>query len=178
MFPKIVVLTLSLTLVLTVVSTQEHHGYNHGHKHHHAVSSQSIIRHDVSHGHGNEGQSYHVVPVAAHHVAPTIHAAPVLVHHHEHAPVHHGGQPHHEDYDAHPKYAFEYKIEDPHTGDLKSQHETRDGDVVKGYYSLHEADGSIRVVEYSADKHNGFNAVVKHTAPTKHAEPVQQYYHH
>lgn len=32
----------------------------------------------------------------------------------------------------HPKYAFNYGVSDPHTGDIKSQHETRDGDVVKG----------------------------------------------
>lgn len=31
-----------------------------------------------------------------------------------------------------PKYAFNYGVADPSTGDVKSQHETRDGDVVKG----------------------------------------------
>lgn len=46
-------------------------------------------------------------------------------------------------------------MEDPHTGDNKFQHETRDGDVVKGAYGLHEADGSVRTVEYSSDKHHG-----------------------
>lgn len=56
---------------------------------------------------------------------------------------------------GHPKYEFEYKVEDPHTKDNKFQHEARDGDFVKGVYSLHEADGSIRTVEYSADKHTG-----------------------
>lgn len=33
---------------------------------------------------------------------------------------------------APPKYAFKYGVNDYHTGDVKSQHETRDGDVVKG----------------------------------------------
>jgi hypothetical protein len=33
--------------------------------------------------------------------------------------------------------------------------------VVKGSYSLLQPDGATRVVEYTADKHNGFNAVVK-----------------
>lgn len=37
---------------------------------------------------------------------------------------------------APPKYAFKYGVNDYHTGDVKSQHETRDGDVVKGQYSL------------------------------------------
>lgn len=46
-------------------------------------------------------------------------------------------------------------MSDYHTGDVKSQHETRDGDVVKGSYSVVEPDGTIRTVEYTADKHNG-----------------------
>lgn len=37
---------------------------------------------------------------------------------------------------AYPKYGFEYDVHDPHTGDYKSQHETRDGDVVKGFYKV------------------------------------------
>lgn len=45
---------------------------------------------------------------------------------------------------AYPKYSFNYGIKDPHTGDIKSQAEERDGDVVKGQYSLVEADGSVR----------------------------------
>ncbi|TKX27841.1 cuticular protein RR-2 [Spodoptera litura] len=56
---------------------------------------------------------------------------------------------------SHPKYEFAYKVEDPHTGDKKYQHESRDGDVVKGVYSLHEPDGTVRIVEYHADKKTG-----------------------
>ncbi|XP_055909277.1 larval cuticle protein A1A [Eupeodes corollae] len=82
---------------------------------------------------------------------------------------HSGGYEHEEehavDYYAPPKYAFKYGVNDYHTGDVKSQHETRDGDTVKGQYSLVEPDGSIRTVDYTADKHNGFNAVVHKTAP-------------
>lgn len=83
---------------------------------------------------------------------------------------------------AYPKYEYTYSIADGHTGDQKSQQEVRDGDVVKGSYSFHEADGSIRTVEYTADDHNGFNAVVHNTAPTaapvvlKAAAPI--YYQH
>ncbi|KAF5297742.1 hypothetical protein FQR65_LT09916 [Abscondita terminalis] len=80
---------------------------------------------------------------------------------------------HHLDYYAYPKYSFKYGVNDFHTGDIKSQHETRDGDVVKGQYSVVEPDGSIRTVDYTADKHNGFNAVVHRTAATKHEEPEQ-----
>lgn len=71
---------------------------------------------------------------------------------------------------APPKYSFKYGVNDYHTGDIKSQQESRDGDVVKGQYSVVEPDGSIRTVEYTADKHSGFNAVVHKTAP--------KHYHH
>ncbi|XP_069685981.1 cuticle protein 19-like [Periplaneta americana] len=72
--------------------------------------------------------------------------------------------PSHEEDDHHyedPKYQFEYAVHDPHTGDVKEQWESRDGDAVKGSYSLKEADGGTRTVEYHADKDNGFIAVVK-----------------
>ncbi|XP_051173933.1 larval cuticle protein A3A-like [Leptopilina boulardi] len=65
------------------------------------------------------------------------------------------------EYDPHPEYSYSYDVQDSLTGDSKSQHETRDGDVVKGSYSLVEADGSKRTVDYVADPINGFNAVVK-----------------
>ncbi|CAI6348493.1 unnamed protein product [Macrosiphum euphorbiae] len=66
------------------------------------------------------------------------------------------------DYSAPAPYSFEYSVNDPHTYDVKSQHEYSDGNgYVKGSYSLLEADGSTRTVEYTADDYNGFNAVVK-----------------
>ncbi|CAB3375986.1 Hypothetical predicted protein [Cloeon dipterum] len=76
------------------------------------------------------------------------------------------------DYYSYPKYSFGYGVNDPHTGDQKSQWETRDGDVVKGEYSLVEPDGSIRVVSYTADAVNGFNAVVKKIGKNVHSSPV------
>lgn len=84
------------------------------------------------------------------------------------------GHGHHVDYFAPAHYAFEYDVHDPHTGDVKSQHETRKGDDVKGFYTLKEADGTVREVHYTADKHNGFNAVVKRTG---HAVHPQHYGH-
>ncbi|KFB43882.1 cuticle protein 19-like [Anopheles ziemanni] len=65
------------------------------------------------------------------------------------------------DYYAYPKYKFEYGVKDYHTGDHKSQWEVRDGDVVKGEYTLQEPDGSTRIVKYHADGKNGFEAIVK-----------------
>lgn len=70
------------------------------------------------------------------------------------------------------KYAFNYGVNDPHTGDVKSQHEERDGDVVKGSYSLNEPDGTVRIVDYTADPHNGFNAVVRKIGHPVHPAPV------
>ncbi|XP_023954643.1 cuticle protein 19-like isoform X2 [Bicyclus anynana] len=78
---------------------------------------------------------------------------------------HHIPEDEHVDYYAYPKYVFKYGVNDFHTGDIKTHHESRDGDVVKGQYTLVEPDGSIRTVDYTADKHNGFNAVVHKTAP-------------
>nr|XP_018917321.1 PREDICTED: DNA-directed RNA polymerase II subunit 1-like [Bemisia tabaci] len=71
------------------------------------------------------------------------------------------------DYDAHPRYAFEYSVSDPSTGDNKQQHEERDGEVVKGEYSLVEPDGSVRKVDYYADWDTGFHATVSKT-PSAH----------
>ncbi|XP_069705078.1 cuticle protein 19-like [Periplaneta americana] len=83
------------------------------------------------------------------------------------APAHHAV-----DYYAYPKYAYDYAVKDSHTGDAKSQWETRDGDVVKGAYSLAEPDGTVRIVEYTSDKHNGFNAIVKKVGHASHPAPV------
>ncbi|NP_001155703.1 cuticular protein 11 precursor [Acyrthosiphon pisum] len=70
-------------------------------------------------------------------------------------------------------YSFEYSVNDPHTYDVKSQHESSDGSGnVKGYYSLLEADGSTRTVEYTADDYNGFNAIVKNSAPAAGYKPA------
>ncbi|XP_012233924.1 larval cuticle protein A3A [Linepithema humile] len=65
------------------------------------------------------------------------------------------------DYDPHPQYSYAYDVHDSLTGDAKSQQEVRDGDVVQGSYSLLEADGTKRIVDYTADPVNGFNAVVR-----------------
>ncbi|KAM3962327.1 cuticular protein RR-2 motif 94 [Aphomia sociella] len=75
---------------------------------------------------------------------------------------HHPSAKYYHKYDsyAYPKYEFEYAVSDKKTGDHKHHHESRDGDRVHGEYSLVEPDGSLRKVQYDADDHNGFNAVV------------------
>ncbi|TKX27905.1 larval/pupal rigid cuticle protein 66-like [Spodoptera litura] len=57
--------------------------------------------------------------------------------------------------------SFAYDVADPNTGDFKSQVETRVGGNVAGQYSLLDADGTKRTVDYTADDVNGFNAVVR-----------------
>ncbi|KAI5645280.1 insect cuticle protein domain-containing protein [Phthorimaea operculella] len=126
--------------------------------------------------------TYHAAPVAkvavaapvAYHAAPaavTYHAAPVakvavaapVAYHAAPAPVAYHAAPAAkvlvQEEHSHPKYEYSYSVADGHTGDNKSQQESRDGDAVHGQYSLLEADGSVRTVQYTADDHNGFNAV-------------------
>ncbi|NP_001155765.1 cuticular protein 31 precursor [Acyrthosiphon pisum] len=94
-----------------------------------------------------------VYPSPAYSAAPAYHAPAAYS-----APAYHAPA----DYSAPAPYSFEYSVNDPHTYDVKSQHEYSDGNgYVKGSYSLLEADGSTRTVEYTADDYNGFNAVVK-----------------
>ncbi|KPI97774.1 Cuticle protein 7 [Papilio xuthus] len=147
MFIKVI----AVATVLALASGQ-HNGYGYGHGH--AQSSQSIVLQQ------NHGQ---------------IHRAPAVVL--QHQPTHYTGHyDNHQDYYAAPHYAFEYSVADHHTGDIKSQHETREGDAVQGAYSLHEADGTVRTVQYTADAHNGFNAVVHREGHATHAVPVQHHY--
>ncbi|XP_017059626.1 extensin isoform X2 [Drosophila ficusphila] len=78
-----------------------------------------------------------------------------------------------EPYDPNPQYSYSYDVHDGSTGDVKSQQETRSGDVVQGAYSLIEADGTRRIVEYTADPVHGFNAVVRREgAVVKAVAPV------
>ncbi|OXA55133.1 larval cuticle protein A2B [Folsomia candida] len=102
-------------------------------------------------------KTFAAAPVAAYHAAPAVyHAAPVV----KAVAV----QP--EPYDPHPQYNYGYSVSDALTGDSKTASESRDGDLVKGQYSLVEPDGAIRTVTYTADAVNGFNAVVERSAPT------------
>lgn len=63
-------------------------------------------------------------------------------------------------------------MQDHSTGDVKSQQETRNGDVVQGAYSLIEPDGTRRLVEYTADPVHGFNAVVHREPAAVKVAPV------
>ncbi|XP_031337713.1 cuticle protein 7-like [Photinus pyralis] len=80
---------------------------------------------------------------------------------------------HPEEFNPHPQYEFTYAVQEPMTGDFKSQSETRDGDAVHGRYTVLEPNGMERIVEYTADDVHGFKAVVSHApAGAAHAAPV------
>lgn len=66
----------------------------------------------------------------------------------------------HVEQDAPAHYEFKYDVHDAHTGDIKSQQETRHDDKVEGFYTLVEPDGHRRIVHYTANDHDGFNAKV------------------
>ncbi|XP_023313035.1 cuticle protein-like [Anoplophora glabripennis] len=125
----------------------------------HSAQSYSSL----SLGHSSAPVAHYSAPIAI--AQPAIHAAPVLV---KSAPI----AVHHEEQYAPAKYEFAYGVEDHHTGDIHSQKERRDGDLTQGEYSLHEADGTIRTVKYTVDKHSGFNAVVERTGHAVHAQPA------
>lgn len=101
---------------------------------------------------------------------------------------------------------FSYGVSDPHTSDNKHAEETLVNGVVHGSYSLTEPDGTIRkgnftrtasnkmhnryfnkkkisshhtpiIVTYTADKINGFNAVVEKAGVAHHAAPVAKVAH-
>ncbi|XP_034253333.1 cuticle protein 7-like [Thrips palmi] len=78
-----------------------------------------------------------------------------------------------EPFDTNPQYSYSYTIQDAVTGDTKGHSESRNGDVVTGQYSVVDADGTRRIVDYTADAVHGFNAVVRREGtPSVHAAPI------
>ncbi|KAK4880700.1 hypothetical protein RN001_008846 [Aquatica leii] len=127
---------LALLSCVVAVCFAQHGGYGHGSYGHggygHGSSYASL---SLGHGDAHYGLGHNLA---------VAHAAPVAIAH-GHG---HGHQDDHVDYYAHPKYEFNYGVSDAHTNDHHSQHESRDGDVVHGEYSLHEADGESDESEY------------------------------
>ncbi|KAJ8714667.1 hypothetical protein PYW07_002892 [Mythimna separata] len=73
-------------------------------------------------------------------------------------------------------YEFSYSVHDDHSGDVKQQQESREGDVVHGSYSLVQPDGVHRFVDYTSDKVNGFNANVRYEGTPVYPEPAKVAY--
>ncbi|CAH1644458.1 unnamed protein product [Spodoptera littoralis] len=191
---------LAAVIAMVAARPQDGHGHDQHHeqqqdKHHHEEQN-----HDEHHYDGHHHEQYHHDDHHDDHHYEQYHHDD---HHHEqsHHEEQHHGEHHHEEhhghasssqsikqyhgkatekhveYYAHPKYEFAYKVVDPHTGDKKSQHEARDGDVVKGVYSLHQPDGSVRIVKYHSDKKAGFNANVHYEGHAIHVVPEHHHYH-
>lgn len=74
------------------------------------------------------------------------------------------------------EYEFSYSVNEHSTGDIKSHQESRKGNTVTGKYELIDSDGFRRIVEYTADEHNGFNAIV-HREPTDIKIPIFESHH-
>ncbi|KAL4710574.1 hypothetical protein ACJJTC_008976 [Scirpophaga incertulas] len=72
-----------------------------------------------------------------------------------------------------PSYSFSYGVSDSRTGDVKTVWEAKDGDTVKGQYSVLQPDGSTRTVEYSAGPGKGFTAIVNNEDTRNFVEPDQ-----
>ncbi|KAG5883876.1 hypothetical protein JTB14_007765 [Gonioctena quinquepunctata] len=75
-------------------------------------------------------------------------------------------------FDPNPSYSFAYDVQDALTGDSKGQIETRANGIVQGQYNVAEPDGTRRIVDYTADPVNGFNAVVRKAPLGVAAAPV------
>jgi hypothetical protein len=67
------------------------------------------------------------------------------------------------------EYKFSYDVNAPETNDVKSQSESLKDGYTVGQYSLIDADGMRRTVDYTADDINGFQATVRR-------EPVKNNY--
>ena len=70
-------------------------------------------------------------------------------------------------------YDFNYAVNEPSTGDVKSQQEKAVNGVIHGSYQMNDADGFLRTVEYTADDINGFQANVRREPlNVKYIQPV------
>ncbi|XP_050075340.1 putative uncharacterized protein DDB_G0294196 [Anopheles maculipalpis] len=65
-----------------------------------------------------------------------------------------------EDYDPNPSYQFGFDVKDDEFTNYQNRKEQRDGNVIKGSYSVVDSDGFIRTVTYTADPKEGFKAEV------------------
>ena len=87
------------------------------------------------------------------------------------------------EYEEPANYEFNYSVHDEQSGDIKQQQESAKDGVISGQYSLIDADGFRRIVDYTADDVHGFNAQVRREpiegfkAPVVHKVIAQPQYH-
>ncbi|KAG6450319.1 cuticle protein 21 [Manduca sexta] len=118
--------------------------------------------------HAVAAPAYAAAPIAHAVAAPAAYAAPAIAHAVAAPIVKTVAAVRAEPIDPNPAYSFSYGVADPSTGDHKDATETLQNGVVHGSYSLVEPDGHLRKVTYTADKINGFNAVVERTGASAH----------
>jgi outer membrane biosynthesis protein TonB len=82
-----------------------------------------------------------------------------------------------------PSYQFGFDVKDDEFTNYQNRKEQREGNVIKGSYSVVDADGFIRTVSYTADPKEGFKAevvreptdiVIKMPTPTPASQQHQQ----
>jgi len=88
------------------------------------------------------------------------------------------------DYENSPNYQFGFDVKDDEFTNYQNRKESRDGNVIKGSYSVVDSDGFIRTVTYTADPKEGFKAeVVREPTdivvkiPTPSPEGLRQQHH-
>ena len=59
-----------------------------------------------------------------------------------------------------PSYQFGFDVKDDEFTNYQNRKESRNGNVIKGSYSVVDSDGFIRTVTYTADPKEGFKAEV------------------
>lgn len=64
------------------------------------------------------------------------------------------------DFDHNPNYQFGFDVKDDEFTNYQNRKEQREGNVIKGSYSVVDSDGFIRTVTYTADPKEGFKAEV------------------
>jgi Insect cuticle protein len=76
------------------------------------------------------------------------------------------------EYEGPAEYTFNYNVNAPETYDEKSQSESLKDGYTVGQYSLIDADGMRRTVDYTADDYNGFQATVRREPVTGYSAPA------
>lgn len=61
-------------------------------------------------------------------------------------------------------YNFSFDVKDDLYTNYQNRKESREGDQIKGSYSVVDSDGFIRTVTYTADPVGGFKVIINYTS--------------
>lgn len=76
--------------------------------------------------------------------------------------------------EARANYDFNYDVNAAETGDAHSQRESAKDGVISGSYQLDDSDGFRRIVDYTADDVNGFQANVRRERLSAHPTIIKK----